>query len=32
MVARFQAVISEEIKAQLLEKEGREIPIMLLHV
>ena len=26
MVARFQAVISEEIKAQLLEKEGRENP------
>ena len=26
MVARFQSVISEEIKAQLLEKEGREKP------
>jgi tryptophan synthase beta chain len=26
MVARFQAVISEEIKAQLLEKEGVELP------
>jgi len=26
MVARFQAVISEEIKTQLLEKEGRENP------
>ncbi|MGV3538275.1 MAG: tryptophan synthase subunit beta [Rufibacter sp.] len=26
MVARFQAVISEEIRAQLLEKEGRELP------
>ena len=26
MVARFQAVISEEIKSQLLEKEGRENP------
>lgn len=26
MVARFQAVISKEIKAQLLEKEGRENP------
>lgn len=26
MVARFQAVISEEIKAQLLEKEGTEFP------
>ena len=26
MVARFQAVISEEIKAQLLEKEGTEDP------
>lgn len=26
MVARFQAVISEEIKAQLLEKEGTENP------
>lgn len=26
MVARFQSVISEEIKAQLLEKEGREAP------
>lgn len=26
MVARFQAVISEEIKQQLLEKEGRENP------
>ncbi|WP_422350521.1 tryptophan synthase subunit beta [Flagellimonas sp.] len=26
MVARFQSVISEEIKAQLLEKEGRENP------
>ncbi len=26
MVARFQSVISEEIKIQLLEKEGREAP------
>ena len=26
MVARFQSVISEEMKKQLLEKEGREIP------
>lgn len=26
MVARFQAIISEETKAQLLEKEGRENP------
>jgi tryptophan synthase beta chain len=26
MVARFQSVISEEIKAQLLEKEGRDYP------
>ncbi|GGK69802.1 tryptophan synthase subunit beta [Rufibacter glacialis] len=26
MVARFQAVISEEIRKQLLEKEGRELP------
>lgn len=26
MVARFQAVISEEIRAQLLEKEGTELP------
>nr|WP_299388341.1 tryptophan synthase subunit beta [Allomuricauda sp.] len=26
MVARFQSVISEEIKSQLLEKEGREHP------
>lgn len=26
MVGRFQAVISEEIRAQLLEKEGRELP------
>lgn len=26
MVARFQAVISEEIRTQLLEKEGRELP------
>lgn len=26
MVARFQAIISEEIKAQLLEKEGTEFP------
>jgi tryptophan synthase beta chain len=26
MVARFQSVISEEIKAQLLEKEGKENP------
>lgn len=30
MVARFQAVISEEIKAQLLEKEGRENPDYLI--
>ena len=26
MVARFQSVISEEVKSQLLEKEAREIP------
>ncbi len=26
MVARFQSVISEEIKTQLLEQEGRELP------
>ncbi|WP_066833350.1 tryptophan synthase subunit beta [Rufibacter ruber] len=26
MVARFQAIISEEIRNQLLEKEGRELP------
>jgi tryptophan synthase beta chain len=26
MVARFQSVISKEIKEQLLEKEGRENP------
>ena len=26
MVARFQAIISEEIRKQLLEKEGRELP------
>lgn len=26
MVTRFQSVISEEIKSQLLEKEGRELP------
>lgn len=26
MVARFQSVISEEVKAQLMEKEGRENP------
>ncbi len=26
MVARFQAIISEEIRTQLLEKEGRELP------
>ena len=30
MVARFQAVISQEIKAQLLEKEGRENPDYLI--
>ena len=30
MVARFQAVISEEIKAQLLEKEGRDYPDYLV--
>ncbi len=30
MVARFQAIISEEIKAQLLEKEGREAPDYLI--
>jgi tryptophan synthase beta subunit len=28
MVARFQSVISKEIKEQLLEKEGRENQIM----
>lgn len=26
MVARFQSIISEEVKAQLLDKEGREAP------
>jgi len=30
MVARFQSVISEEIKAQLLEKEGRENPDVVI--
>ena len=30
MVARFQAVVSEEIKAQLLEKEGTENPDYLI--
>ncbi|MCO5724884.1 tryptophan synthase subunit beta [Robiginitalea marina] len=30
MVARFQAVISEEIGAQLLEKEGRDAPDYLI--
>ncbi len=30
MVARFQSVISEEIKAQLLEKEGRENPDLVI--
>lgn len=30
MVARFQAVISEEIQAQLLEKEGRDAPDYLI--
>lgn len=30
MVARFQSVISEEIKAQLLEKEGRENPDIVI--
>ncbi len=30
MVARFQAVISEEIKAQLLEKEGSENPDLII--
>jgi len=30
MVARFQSVISEEIKSQLLEKEGREAPDYLV--
>lgn len=30
MVARFQSVISEEIRAQLLEKEGRELPDYVL--
>lgn len=30
MVARFQSVISEEIKAQLLEKEGRDYPDYLI--
>jgi tryptophan synthase beta chain len=30
MVAKFQSVISEEIKAQLLEKEGRENPDMVI--
>ena len=32
MVARFQSVISEETKWQLLNKKGEIIPIMLLHV
>lgn len=30
MVARFQAIISEEIQAQLLQKEGREAPDYLI--
>lgn len=30
MVARFQSVISKEIRAQLLEKEGRETPDMVI--
>lgn len=30
MVARFQSVISQEIKAQLLEKEGRDYPDYLV--
>jgi len=30
MVTRFQSVISEEIKAQLLEKEGRDYPDYLI--
>ena len=30
MVAKFQSVISEEIKAQLLKKEGRENPEMVI--
>lgn len=30
MVARFQSVISEEIKSQLLEKEGNENPDMII--
>lgn len=30
MVARFQSVISEEIRAQLLEKTGRELPDYVL--
>lgn len=30
MVARFQSVISEEIRAQLLEKEGRENPDIVI--
>lgn len=30
MVAKFQSVISEEIKAQLLEKEGRENPDIVI--
>ncbi len=30
MVARFQSIISEEIKAQLLEHEGRETPDYLI--
>jgi tryptophan synthase beta chain len=30
MVARFQSVISEEIKKQLLEKEGRDYPDYLI--
>ncbi len=30
LVARFQSVISEELKAQLLEKEGRENPDIII--
>ncbi len=30
MVARFQSVISEEMRVQLLEKEGRETPDMVI--
>jgi tryptophan synthase beta chain len=32
MVARFQSVISEEIKQQLLDQTGKDCQLMCLHV